>query len=148
MSLQTNDLRLSVHTNNVMDHDMFHVRIVVKAETIEPMLSALTRLWILGEHEYAVEGRYKVGQHWIRVEDGVAGEEGVDMAYGSVVDSVRSFWWNLERRGEEYFLDMSIGKPFTSDQALDGTTQLTDILPIDFWIEPAAFIRSMTGKAH
>ncbi|MBD9511590.1 hypothetical protein IB265_33070 [Ensifer sp. ENS10] len=146
MSLQTNDLRLSVHINAAMDDSMYHVRIVSYAEQLKPLIEALHRLYVLGEHEWCFGGRYTIGQHKIEVVEGEVQKDKVLWAFGNVREQVNSFYWNLELRGDQYFLDMNIEKNADEDARLDGTAGMTDKLPVDFWIEPAAFIRSIMGK--
>ncbi|OWZ90392.1 hypothetical protein B9J07_27790 [Sinorhizobium sp. LM21] len=147
MSLQTNDLRLSVHMNSAVDHDWFHVRVVAQADTLKPLIDALERLHELSEQDWAIYGRYTVGQHLIHCEDGEYAKGKVLWAYGTVKDQPETFSWNLELRSDgAYYLDMNIEKALDEDARLDGTTRMNDKLPVDFWIEPAAFIRSIMGK--
>lgn len=146
MSLQINDLRLSVHINAAMCDSLFHVRIVSDADQLKPLIEALHRLYVLGEHKWAIAGRYTVGRHKIEVLDGEVQDDKVLWAFGNVQNQINAFYWNLERRGDQYFLDMNIEKNADEEARLDGTKGMTDKLPVDFWIEPAAFIRSIMGK--
>jgi hypothetical protein len=138
MSIQTETLRLSVHTQSAIDPDMYHIRLVVKDEQIRPFLDVLERLWVLGEHDYMIDGRYKLGQHRIDVIEGDYTEgTGVTWAYGQCGE----FYWNLERRGDDLFLDLNAYHEFELDY-----TKAPSELPLAFWVEPAAVIRAFMGK--
>ncbi|MGV1754878.1 hypothetical protein [Agrobacterium sp. CG674] len=143
MSIQHNEFRLSVHTNAMIADDCYHVRLVTPADKIQLLLDAV--LSVKGENGYIVAGHAQVGGLGVEILEGDTWDEKVQWAFGNV-DEFDSFWWNIERRGDEYYLDFNIAKARNQVDRLDPVIGMTDRLPSDFWVEPAAVIRAIMGK--
>lgn len=145
MSIQLNDIRLSVHTNAAIADDCYHVRLVTPADKIQPLLDAVLKASAKSDDGYIVSAHSRIGALGFDILEGDTSDGKVMWAFGNV-DEFDAFWWNIERRGEDYYLDFNIGKARNSEDSLDPVIGMTDRLPTDFWIEPAAVIRAIMGK--
>lgn len=129
MKRESEAMKISIHSDCLTSgSDYFHVRIVVDASKVATFIERLKA----SESDMA----YDLGG--VMVSDFSTLPNGF-WAWGEFNGQLL----DVEQIGDSVRIDMSFPKEFGAEEALDYTKDRSGQLPIDFWLKPSQFIKSI-----
>lgn len=152
------NIQLSIHENCRWNGSgSFHIRALIEDEAMKPLMEKVLYHAISDEDEYFAHGGiFSHGRSVFHIENGEFGNAPVaeptiaDIAYVDL--RVNLTWLHLRPYQGGWIIDFSMDKDYGYEENLNYTrwmdSEAENKLPMCFWVEPAAIIRSILDQTH